>query len=171
MSDERRCTAHVSNGTRRCRAKAIRGGTVCNKHGGSAPQVKAAARRRLEAMVEPAIDALRKALADDDTWAMLKAAQMILDRAGYMKASRTEIVEEEARVAQIEQLFAEETGRNMGKIIEHVLATFGIDVREYEVRRALAQAIDAIARGEDPPPVTVKALPPKPPEDTDRMVL
>lgn len=30
-----------------CKAWAIRGGTVCNKHGGAAPQVRAAAQRRL----------------------------------------------------------------------------------------------------------------------------
>jgi len=41
-----RCTAHRTDGTP-CGAWAIRGGYVCRMHGGSAPQVKAAARRRL----------------------------------------------------------------------------------------------------------------------------
>lgn len=45
--DERRCKAKVSNGSRRCKRPAIRGGTVCQTHGGMAPQVKAAAKRRL----------------------------------------------------------------------------------------------------------------------------
>jgi hypothetical protein len=41
-----RCTAHRTNGTP-CGAWAIRGGFVCRMHGGSAPQVRAAAHRRL----------------------------------------------------------------------------------------------------------------------------
>src|SRR5215472_12033511 len=41
-----RCTARRSNGTP-CRAPAIRGGTVCQAHGGSAPQVQAKARIRI----------------------------------------------------------------------------------------------------------------------------
>ena len=37
---------------------AIRGGTVCRRHGGSAPQVRAAANRRLAAMALPAVGRL-----------------------------------------------------------------------------------------------------------------
>lgn len=43
----RQCAAHSSRTGLRCKAFAIHGGTVCRMHGGSAPQVKAAARRRL----------------------------------------------------------------------------------------------------------------------------
>jgi hypothetical protein len=42
---KRQCTAHVAAG-RQCRRSAIRGGTVCSVHGGSASQVKLAAARR-----------------------------------------------------------------------------------------------------------------------------
>lgn len=42
-----RCTASTSAG-RPCRRPPIAGGTVCATHGGSAPQVKAAAARRLQ---------------------------------------------------------------------------------------------------------------------------
>jgi hypothetical protein len=42
-----RCTAHRSD-VAPCRAWAIRGGRVCAAHGGRAPQVREAARRRLE---------------------------------------------------------------------------------------------------------------------------
>jgi len=42
-----RCTAHRTDGAP-CRAWAIRGGRVCAAHGGRAPQVREAARRRLE---------------------------------------------------------------------------------------------------------------------------
>lgn len=46
-----RCTAHSKSG-RQCSKWAIKGSTVCNTHGGSAPQVKAAAQRRETARVE-----------------------------------------------------------------------------------------------------------------------
>lgn len=55
------CTAHTSSGAR-CRRHAIRGGTVCATHGGRAPQVKAAAARRLalaEAQAELEVEAQR----------------------------------------------------------------------------------------------------------------
>lgn len=41
------CTARKRNGDR-CGSKAVTGATVCRMHGGSAPQVRAAAARRLE---------------------------------------------------------------------------------------------------------------------------
>jgi len=44
----RRCTAHRTDG-QPCRAWAMNGATVCPAHGGRAPQVQAAARRRLAA--------------------------------------------------------------------------------------------------------------------------
>ena len=46
--DDRRCTANAKGSQQRCRRAAIPGGTVCAKHGGSSPQVRAAAVRRLQ---------------------------------------------------------------------------------------------------------------------------
>lgn len=43
--NDRRCTGHTKVG--RCKKWAIRGGNVCRKHGGAAPQVKAKAKERL----------------------------------------------------------------------------------------------------------------------------
>ncbi len=43
----RRCTALARSSGERCRRAAILGGTVCRVHGGAAPQVKAAAKKRL----------------------------------------------------------------------------------------------------------------------------
>lgn len=55
------CTAHRSNGEP-CGRWAIRGGTVCPTHGGSAKQVKAAARARLQQLVPLALDVLAELL-------------------------------------------------------------------------------------------------------------
>jgi hypothetical protein len=45
--DTPRCTAHSSRTGHRCRQRPMAGGTVCQTHGGRAPQVRAAAARRL----------------------------------------------------------------------------------------------------------------------------
>lgn len=42
-----RCTAHSSRTGDRCKAVVIPGGTVCRTHGGSTPQVRRAAQRRI----------------------------------------------------------------------------------------------------------------------------
>lgn len=44
--DKKKCRAHSSRTGEPCKLWAIRGGTVCNKHGGKAPHVKAAAHAR-----------------------------------------------------------------------------------------------------------------------------
>lgn len=51
-----RCTARSKQSKKRCRKVPLLGGFVCEKHGGAAPQVKAAAQGRLlETLVLPAI--------------------------------------------------------------------------------------------------------------------
>ena len=88
-----RCTA-TNRAGERCGRPPIRGGFVCALHGGRAPQVRRSARERLLAMVDPAIDALLRALksgpacevcgrsdADRDP-VTVKAAQLVLDRVG-----------------------------------------------------------------------------------------
>jgi hypothetical protein len=45
--DRQRCTAHSSRTGDPCKLWAIRGANVCNKHGGRAPRVKAAAAARV----------------------------------------------------------------------------------------------------------------------------
>ena len=81
------CTAKRSNGIA-CRAQAITGAKVCRVHGGSAPQVIAAARRRLLLLIDPALGVLARAIRPrkDKFWEPtsqeIAAAREVLTRAG-----------------------------------------------------------------------------------------
>lgn len=76
------CTATNRRGTQ-CERAAIHGGNVCYMHGGAAPQVRAAALKRIHSLVDPALEALAEALTDDAAQIRVAAAKDILDRAGY----------------------------------------------------------------------------------------
>lgn len=69
--------------TRPCKQLPIKGGTVCMKHGGAAPQVRAKANRRLLAMVEPALVRLADLVQQEAHLpTALGAIQVVLARAG-----------------------------------------------------------------------------------------
>lgn len=75
-----RCTATNRRGTR-CERRPIRGGTVCYKHGGGAPQVKMAAMDRLRALQNPAIDRMAKLIDQEQFPTVAYAASRdVLDR-------------------------------------------------------------------------------------------
>lgn len=83
----RPCIAHRRDGER-CTQPAMRGQRVCKMHGGLAPAALAAARRRMAALIDPAIDNIADVLnssaaSDGDR---LKAAFGALDRAGVPPA-------------------------------------------------------------------------------------
>lgn len=86
------CTAHRKNGDR-CKAPAIKGGTVCRVHGGAAPQVRDAARLRLLALVDPALATLGRSLdlKGNQAQVALAAARDVLDRAGFKSTEKLEI--------------------------------------------------------------------------------
>src|SRR5690606_7675081 len=77
-------TARSSQTGEQCRKASILGGTVCASHGGSAPQVREAASRRLLAAVDPAIDRLLELVGSDDERVALQACRLVLDRAGIV---------------------------------------------------------------------------------------
>lgn len=89
-----RCQAHSRTSGSRCRQFAVPGATVCVYHGGSAPQVRAAAQRRFAALVDPAIGVLENRLKEDkkDPGNALRAARDVLDRAGLKPADKFEDV-------------------------------------------------------------------------------
>lgn len=98
----KRCTATNNRGDQ-CGKMPILGGFVCRLHGGGNPYVKAAANRRLRQLVDPAIDALLHALEtgdrcdkcgrSDDMSIVLKASQLILDRAGHGPAAKLTVAQ------------------------------------------------------------------------------
>jgi hypothetical protein len=86
------CTAKRSNGVA-CKGQAITGARVCRVHGGSAPQVIAAARRRLLLLIDPALGVLAQAVrvrsrANAKKWdpsaQEIAAAREVLNRAGLI---------------------------------------------------------------------------------------
>jgi len=83
----RQCVAHKKNG-QRCRASAVHGATVCIKHGGAAPQVRAkAALRILEASDQAAAQMIRFMNDKKVPYAVrLRAAQDLLNRASLVGA-------------------------------------------------------------------------------------
>lgn len=91
MDDARRCKAKTSSSgyKERCKKPAIMGGTVCQSHGGGAPQVKAKARDRLEALVDPVITIWTKGIEKAEARnlelhpGVLRLTQLVMDRAGY----------------------------------------------------------------------------------------
>jgi hypothetical protein len=69
--------------TRPCRNHAIKGGAVCQKHGGKAPQVRKKADQRLLAMVEPALVRLGELVHQTEHMpTALGAIRTVLERAG-----------------------------------------------------------------------------------------
>lgn len=79
-----RCTAHSSRTGEPCKKYAIIGGNVCSTHGGSAPAVKEAARRRIAQLVPGALNVLAEIMLDPEAKeaSRVRAADSILDRAG-----------------------------------------------------------------------------------------
>src|SRR5690606_21776065 len=70
-----------------CKAYAIHGGNVCVTHGGSAPQVREAARRRLLTDADKAVEELKRlALSADSEAVRARALDSWLDRVGLKAA-------------------------------------------------------------------------------------
>lgn len=88
-----RCTAKAKRSGKQCQGTAIPGGTVCRVHGGAAPQVKAKAELRLAELVQPAIVRIGRIIADPmaSETAVLRAAENVLDRAGYPRAHSLDV--------------------------------------------------------------------------------
>lgn len=98
------CTATAKSTGNQCKRDAIKGGTVCYVHGGSAGQVKEKAQERLDELAEPAIVELGRIIEDDEASDSdkIKACKDVLDRAGYPKTERKEFTGEDGEPMQHE---------------------------------------------------------------------
>ena len=101
--DPRRCTARSKQSGERCRNWSAQGQKVCRFHGGGSPQAKRSARLRLAELVDPAIATLAKEMVQAETSSdRQKAANSVLDRAGYGRTQRVEL--EDAQNILLEKL-------------------------------------------------------------------
>ena len=93
----RRCTAKAHRTGERCRAAAIKGGTVCRVHGGATPAVREKAQERLMAMVEPALTRLQKIVRDPATTDAdaLRAVREVLNRTGFSERFAVDLIPRE----------------------------------------------------------------------------
>src|SRR3954467_731607 len=84
------CTAHRRDGMR-CKGAPIKGATVCRLHGGSAPQVRDAARKRILAAADPVAARLIEIALNvgTETQHAIAAIIQVLNRAGVVGPAPT----------------------------------------------------------------------------------
>jgi hypothetical protein len=163
LASGRQCTATNRNGER-CKRAPIVGGFVCDMHGGGTPAVRQSARERLLAMVDPALDALLRALqtgppcehcgrtdADRDP-VVLRAAQLVLDRAGYHPTMQVQV---QSAPNPCEDLTVFELADRAERIAQHAREMADEEQRRLDsARLLLPEAVEGFLVPEDEPPVT-----------------
>ena len=100
------CHATSKATRQQCKRAAIMGATVCRVHGGSAPQVREAARLRLLELVDPALAAMVREMrreTDSPNRVAVAAARYILDRAGLAADSAADAPAAQPSVALVIQ--------------------------------------------------------------------
>ncbi len=90
------CTAHKRSSGDRCKLPAIKGGTVCRRHGGSAPQVQRSARERFNDAIDPAINLMHKQLERAAKGELSVAEEqnlmkLVFDRTGFVPGKQVNI--------------------------------------------------------------------------------
>lgn len=106
MGFDGKCTARSQRTGQQCRRPAARGANVCPVHGGAAPQVRAAAKRRLDQAADVLVQRLLKFALDGEApdHVALAAIRDALDRAGL---GAKQAVEVEVTTAPWEQLLGD----------------------------------------------------------------
>jgi hypothetical protein len=132
LTHSRKCTAHSSRTGKPCQRYAIMGATVCQTHGGSAPQVKRKAEQRLREMVDPMISRLNElAMQTDNPKVAADCVRDALDRAGI------------GALVQAKVKTAEQRNTNAGGITVNI--GFIAQVPQPDELASTLQTIDVIA--------------------------
>ncbi len=101
------CTATNKRTGQQCGRAAISGGSVCWVHGGAAPQVRAAALRRIHSLVDPALEVLAEAMEQGPTPEGVRAARDVLDRAGFKAPEKITFEKNESTGDALESIMGE----------------------------------------------------------------
>ena len=151
---ERRCSAHRKTGEQ-CKNAALRGTTVCGKHGGNAPQVKRKAHQRLEEAADRMARALLGIADNGESEAVrLAAIKHALALGGFTEKTAVELSVPEA--PPWAQMMQGMTG----------IARMPLD--ESQRRRGLIPEPLALTAGDPSVPVDAEVVPaPEPPAQPD----
>lgn len=151
-----KCTGTTKAKGKPCELSAMRGGKVCHKHGGKAPQVKAAAERRLatraaeadayallahegiEGITDPVIELARLATASKALCEALGQRVQALGSVGYRSAQGTEQLRSE--VALWERAM-DRTARFL-----EVLAKLGFQERTIQISEHIAGQVSDVLK-------------------------
>lgn len=97
------CTAMSRRSGELCKAPAMKGQRVCRVHGGASSQARRKAKLRLMELVDPAIATLAREMTQADKSAdKQRAANSILDRAGFGRQQQVEV--DDARALLLQQI-------------------------------------------------------------------
>lgn len=177
-----RCTARKQNGEP-CKAMAARGANVCRVHGGSAPQVKAAAQRRIQNALDAAAKRLLGFAFDDDVAESiaLQAVNGILDRGGLSAKQAVEVdVKPPAPWEEVlgdvvhttkAQYEAMKRGEMLPPTRQPALPAPADDIVDAEVVDAPVSQAECVGGGADVPPVPEWAEPPPAPPSRELVTL
>ena len=174
----RRCTARSKRSGRRCRRAPILGGSVCASHGGRAPQVRAAADARLRALIDPAIDALARALRTRDWPAVVRAARDVLDRTGT-RENVVSVEQMRAYVAAVGQVVVRHVPDNetrLAVVADLQALSRGIGIDDLAIQAPTKDTIDRLLRqprlrAEIERRLLARALPAAAADEPDEIVL
>lgn len=116
------CKARSSRTGEPCKKYAIVGGDVCNTHGGSAPQVREAARKRILRMVDDALTGMAalagiagSGLGAESEAVRQRALADILDRAGLKPSDRIELTETQITNEELDAAILDAIEKRKGK--------------------------------------------------------
>ena len=140
-----RCTARSSQTGRRCRKRPMKGATVCETHGGRAPQVKAAAARRLAEQAAAEAVAIYGLPVDvSPTEALLEEVRWTAGHVAWLRARVQEVEERQLTAGVAEQRIDPEGGKT---VIIKTTAHIWVELYQRERRHLVDVCAAALKAG------------------------